>query len=82
MDLFAPESRESFEKYKESQKFSEKIEKDLLRSLAEDKEVISDIISCPISSCRNPLKVQIRKNEIELLCSNCGWQKIIKKANP
>ena len=79
MDMFAPESREQFEKYKENQIFSEKMEKQIKDKLKNGQEIMPDIIVCPNKGCRNPLKVDIKKDVIELYCANCGWEKKIKK---
>lgn len=79
MDVFAPESRESFEKYKENQVFSSEMEKQIKEKLKKGYETIPEIIVCPSKDCRNPVKVEIKEDVIKLFCPNCGWQKEIIK---
>ena len=76
--MFAPESQEQFEKYKENQIFSEKMEKQIKDKLKNGLESMPDIIVCPNKGCRNPLKVDIKKDIILLFCSNCGWERTIE----
>lgn len=79
MDMFAPESREKIELYREKHIFSDKIEKELLRKLDAGQETFPDMITCPVQSCRNPIKVEVKVEMIELSCTNCGWNRLIKK---
>ena len=73
------ESREDKESYFEHNHFSEHIESTLKKILKNGAEVYPDIVTCPIASCRNPVKIEIRSDEVELVCPNCGWHKIVRK---
>jgi hypothetical protein len=79
MDMFAPESRENIELYREKNIFSDKVEKELLRKLNMGQETFPNMVTCPVQSCRNPIKVDVKEDMIELTCTNCGWSRLLHK---
>jgi hypothetical protein len=41
--------------------------------------VVADVVTCPVSSCRNALSVEVQPDRVSLSCANCGWSKVIKR---
>ena len=78
MSIFSPEFKEFSETNFEKNKFSREIETKLLKALSEGKERFPDIVQCPNKSCGNPLKVEMKKEEIFLFCTNCGWEQVVR----
>ncbi len=79
MDIFAPENRESIEKYRESRVYSSEIEKQILDRISEGLERFPDIMFCPHKNCRNTLKIELLSDFIRVYCNTCGWEKIISR---
>ncbi len=79
MDVFNPELGELSESKFGENKFSSDNEKKLQKAIDEDKETFPDIIQCPQPTCGFPLKLRKMTNHIRVFCSNCGWEKIVKK---
>ena len=74
MSVFDPELKENKETNFELNKFSSDFEKKLLLALKQGKEKFPDIIQCPIRTCGNPLKIEMREDSIFLKCTNCNWE--------
>ncbi|MBI2550887.1 hypothetical protein HYV73_00895 [Candidatus Uhrbacteria bacterium] len=80
MNVFNPEMKEFSESGFEAKKFSPDIEKKLLKALDKGKETFPDLIQCPNRQCGNPLKIEMRQESILLYCTNCGWERMLKRA--
>lgn len=81
MSIFSPEFKEFSETNFEKNKFSREIEAKLLKALSQGKERFPDIVQCPNKACGNPLKVEMKKEEIVLWCSNCEWEQVVRKTD-
>lgn len=78
MGALNPEFKEERESIFEAKKFSREYEKKLLDVLDSGNERFPDIIQCPVDSCRNPLTVHVHSDMIHVVCTNCGWEQVIK----
>lgn len=76
--MTSPEFKEEKERYRESQMFSEKVEKKILDKIRKQ-ESYSDVVFCPNISCGVPVKIIDELDMIILKCSMCGFEKKIDK---
>jgi hypothetical protein len=74
-----PESREQFESFYEKRRYSDSVERAVLRRLQSGHENFPDPVACPVSTCRTPLQIAVTSVAINLLCPNCGWHKIVSR---
>ena len=79
MSVFNPELKENRESHFEANRFSPDLTRKLLKALDEGKEKYSDIIQCPVVACRNPLKIEMRKDSVLLKCTNCGLERVLRR---
>ena len=79
MSVFNPEMKEFSESGFEAKKFSPDMEKKLLKALDDGKEKFPDLIECPNKVCGNPLKVEMRDGFVRVYCTNCGWERLLRK---
>ncbi|MBU0624937.1 hypothetical protein KKF05_01195 [Patescibacteria group bacterium] len=74
-----PENRERSELYWEKRRLSENIIQKIVERFETGQDTMPDLITCPIQSCRYPLRVEFLTDRIELSCTNCEFRQTIKK---
>lgn len=72
-------NRERKESYFEKRRLNESMAHDLLQALETGRDSMPDIVSCPVSSCRNPLNVRFLDDHVEVVCPNCGFRNELKQ---
>ncbi len=79
MSIFSPEEKEGIESGWERKKFNESLDKSIVSRFNAGFDNFPDPVVCPVRSCKNPLKIEIRSNTLRLFCANCGFERIIRK---
>ncbi len=80
MSVFNPEFREERESLFEAKKFGPDLRKKLLSALDAGKDRFPDIIQCPNDSCSNPLTIHMHPDIVHAVCTNCGWEQVLKSS--